>query len=218
MLLGKKKYIGLKYEGSHLNKGKLDYKGIEMVRRDSSLLCRNTQAAFIEKLFQKGKKSAIEYLRNRVVQLMSGNLIDKEMFELSKKLTKLHYKTKTDPVHVQVYKQMVAENPMIANEVGVGDRISYYIAKSDKEKVSASALPIQKFDIRKVDLQYYLEKQINQPLERLLEPILSKKEIKELFESYKQDKRTWTNKRKLEKAAARRLFFGCNQTKKKTKV
>jgi DNA polymerase delta subunit 1 len=176
-LLKKKKYVGLKYAADALNKPKFDYKGIETARRDWSKLCTDTQKVFLDKLVkEKDKRGALDYVRQRVVDLMEGTL-DENEFVLSKKLSKFNYKNKQP--HVEVAMKLTKIDP--PNAPKLGDRVNYYIALNDQAKIAMKAQPMCYFNKIEVDLVYYLKKQLETPLSRLIEPLVGKDQTKEIF-------------------------------------
>jgi DNA polymerase delta subunit 1 len=196
-LLKKKKYIGLKYDIGN-SVGKIDYKGVEIARRDWSIICTETQKQFIKMLVIENKKTeAIEYVKKRVVDLVEGN-IPNNAFVLSKKISKFNYKI-AQP-HMNVLKMLEKVDPLTAPKLG--DRIEYFIGQNEFKKIALKAYPLSYFDKVPIDRDYYLQKQLKGPLIRLLEPILGKEDSLEIF-SHKKSKKTKNEETSL---AMKRLF------------
>ena len=88
LLMKKKKYAGLKFENDPC-KGKIDAKGIEMVRRDNCKIVSITQKKIIDVLLKEQNPSkAIDLLKNTLRDLVNGN-IGLPLLTISKALKKL---------------------------------------------------------------------------------------------------------------------------------
>ena len=198
-LLKKKKYLAMKYDAGELTKPpKVDAKGIEMIRNDWAKLCTNTQKQFVDILLkEKNKKNAVKYVRQRVIDLMEGK-VDSEELVLSKKLSKFDYKAKQP--HVEVARMLQKVDPM--NAPALGDRVPFMIALNDKAKVAERAVPVSMKDQVDIDYEYYKEKQLKGPMVRLLEPLIGKKQTREVFKYDRSAKR----RRDQEEVAINRLF------------
>ena len=197
-LLKKKKYLAMKYDAGELTKPpKVDAKGIEMTN-DWAKLCTKTQKRFVDILMkEKSKKKAVEYVRERVVDLMEGRVPTEELV-LSKKLSKLTYKN-AQP-HVQVAKMLMKLDPM--NAPALGDRIEFVLGLNDKAKVADRAYPVSMIGKVDIDFEYYKEKQLRGPMVRLLEPLIGKKATEAVFKYDRSAKR----RKEQEKVALARLF------------
>ena len=188
----------MKYDAGELTKPpKVDCKGIEMIRNDWAKLCTNTQKRFVDILMkQKSKKKAVEYVRERVVDLMEGRVPTEELV-LSKKLSKFTYKN-SQP-HVQVAQMLMKADPM--NAPALGDRVEFMIANS-RDKVADRAFPVSMLDKFDIDFKYYKEKQLRGPMVRLLEPLIGEKATEAVFKYDRSAKR----RKEQEKVALSRLF------------
>ena len=198
-LLKKKKYLAMKYDAGELMRPpKIDAKGIEMIRNDWAKLCTNTQKRFVDILLkEKSKKKAVEYVRERVVDLMEGRVGTDELV-LSKKLSKFTYKNPQP--HVQVAQMLMKTDPM--NAPALGDRVEFFIGLNEKTRVADRAYPVSMFGQVDIDFEYYKEKQLRGPMVRLLEPLIGKKATREVFKYDRSAKR----RKEQEKVAVARLF------------
>eukprot|EP00439_Symbiodinium_sp_Y106_P042773 s2601_g5.t1 len=74
LLMNKKRYAGLSF-GSPQDAGKLDFKGIEVVRRDWCLLVRQMVERSLQLLLcERSKERAVEYVRETVASLRAGRI------------------------------------------------------------------------------------------------------------------------------------------------
>eukprot|EP00434_Breviolum_minutum_P033347 symbB.v1.2.029507.t1/scaffold3240.1/size60461/2 len=87
LLMNKKRYAGLAF-GAVEDKGKLDFKGIEVVRRDWCLLVRHMVEHSLHLLLrERSKERAVAYVRESVTALRSGK-VDFRLLVISKALVR----------------------------------------------------------------------------------------------------------------------------------
>ena len=171
LLKGKKRYAGQKYEPGL--KPKMDVKGFECVRRDFAPIVSKTQKeCFIRLLTQKDMQSCVDYARQRVVDLMTGQ-VELDELQLSKQLTRKPEAYKNPASHVKLAMRLIRELPEhLAPKTG--DRIDYFI-RTGFEKVCDRA--VTREDIEKgraiIDSDWYLDNQLKQPLLRVFQMIMN---------------------------------------------
>lgn len=173
LLMNKKRYAGLSF-GSPEDAGKLDFKGIEVVRRDWCLLVRQMVERSLQLLLcERSKERAVEYVRETVAALRAGR-IDYRLLVLSKALVRAgaeEYAARQ--AHVELAERLRKADPAQAPKVG--ERVPYvFVAKGnganacdraeDPLKALEAGLPL--------DAGYYLDHQLKQPLLRVFEPVL----------------------------------------------
>lgn len=180
LLMNKKKYVGLKHDNS-LDAGKIDAKGIEMVRRDNCLLTNKTMTEFVDILMkQRNQSAAILHLKNKIQNLLL-NQIHLDQLTLSKKLSKLNYKNKVP--HLEVVKKLQSRGRPEPEIPKLGERVKYVIIENGMKKNAekAECPSFVALNKCKIDTNYYLEKSLKLPFSRLLIPIIGESETKEIF-------------------------------------
>jgi len=171
----KKKYAALKVnEVEGKLETKLEFKGLDLVRRDWAQIS-STMGKHCLKIImgtEDDEECAIrlkEYLSQRCEAMKEGK-VPLESYQVTKKLTKdvTDYKEGTHLAHVECAKKM-REAGIPAN---VGDFIQYIIVEGEGQDY-ARAYHIQQVREKsmKIDMDYYLKKQIIPPICRLIEPL-----------------------------------------------
>ena len=189
LLLAKKRYAGL-YWTRPDKFDKLDAKGIELVRRDNCKLTPNTMQKvldylMVEKDLDKAKqcvKDAVgKILRNEVD--ISELVISKSLSKPPDDYTKPGSKRKYASIaHVALAQRLAEKDPSSAPQSG--DRVPYVMVQASKHVQQCERAEDPEYALLHklpIDQQYYINKQLRQPLERLLGPVLSKQEFNELF-------------------------------------
>ena len=171
LLKGKKRYAGQKYEPGL--KPKMDVKGFECVRRDFAPIVSKTQKeCFIRLLTQKNMQSCVDYARQRVIDLLTGQ-VELDELQLSKQLTRKPEAYKNPASHVKLAIRLIRELPEhLAPKTG--DRIDYFI-RTGFEKVCDRAVTREDIETGRavLDSDWYLENQLKQPLFRVFEMIMN---------------------------------------------
>ena len=179
-LLSKKRYAGLKYETLGQGTPKLATTGLELVRRDNAQLLPKLQRAFLEHLVVQGDAdAALRSVHSTVRQLVAGE-VDIKDFIISKKYAKTTYKT--PQIHVQLNSRIARRSP--GEEYVIGDRIPYVVIKDggkplyergeDPKYAKTHNLPL--------DVDYYFSKQIEQPMVRLIAPLVGARACDNFFQ------------------------------------
>lgn len=130
-------------------------------------------------LIHKSSELAIRYCRNQIADLLN-NRIDLSLLVISKSMSKSADEYKNKQVHVELAQRMRKRDP--GSAPAVGDRVAYVITKTGKKLHEKAEDPIHvlKNDIP-IDTKYYLENQLQKPLLRLFEPIMSHSKVIGLF-------------------------------------
>jgi DNA polymerase delta subunit 1 len=179
LLLKKKKYLAMKFVFDPQG-GKVSASGIETVRRDNALFCSETMQAFIDKVLQDNDREGALTVVRAAVQSLLNEEVPVEKLILSKKLSKMRYKTMLP--HATVRKTIAAREP--SRTPMLGDRIPYVIAAGAKGTKNALLARDPAFfvaDGEKANVTYYIDKQLRQPLERLMNPIYGRAVVLETF-------------------------------------
>lgn len=183
LLKGKKRYAGRKHEpGKRIC---MDVKGFECVRRDFAPLVSQTQKVVFQKLVgEENTEGAIEYAKEVVRQLVMGEM-PLEMVTMCKQLTRPPDQYKSKAVHVELAKELQRTLPeTVAPKVG--DRIDYCIREGPEKQCFRGVVPADISSGKyKLDLQYYLNKQLRQPYMRIFTMVMPN--ASSIFEIYDKD-------------------------------
>lgn len=179
LLLNKKRYAGLLWTKPEAPDRK-DMKGVESVRRDNCLMV----STMVDKvlhiiLTDKDIEKAKSYTKGMVADLLNNN-VDISMLIITKGISRdiegEGYKSKQP--HVELVRRMTERNPNL--KFHIGDRIPFVVLHGAKNSkvYENSEDPAYAFENNlPLDLNYYLDKQIKPPLERIFEVICDPKEI-----------------------------------------
>lgn len=179
LLLAKKRYCALKVEDPN-KPGKLDYKGLELARRDNCQLAKDTMQQYLDQLVAKGRpEAALRSVLANVKRMLDGK-VDIADLTITKALTKTKYAN--PQIHVNLMLRIKKREP--GTEPKLGDRVPYVVVKrgnkplaergEDPAYAAANFVPI--------DYEWYLEKQIVGPMARLIEPMTGKANTRLFFE------------------------------------
>lgn len=160
----KKRYVGLRIERTPDGiKEKMEFTGLEFVRKDWTELSKQFQFALLDRVFHK--KPYEEYIRTFVNDLQNGKFDNLLVYRksLSKNLNEY---TKTTPPHVKAARMLDKLNSSI---------ISYVITTNGPEPIE-----MQK---SKIDYQHYIEKQIKPIADRIL--VIFQKDFNEILNQQK---------------------------------
>lgn len=175
LLLRKKRYAGLRRPGPD-EKGVLETKGIETVRRDKCRLNATIVSGILNRLMIQGSKdAAVEFTKGTIRDLVN-NRIDMSDLVMSKSLSKPVHEYPGKQMHVEVAKKRAERDP--AGAPSVGDRIPFVLVKGGKMASENSEDPIYALENElPIDTDYYLKHLIGPSIERYFETVLTKKEI-----------------------------------------
>ncbi|TMW55420.1 hypothetical protein Poli38472_013311 [Pythium oligandrum] len=180
LLMNKKRYAGLLWTKPE-KYDKLDSKGLETVRRDNCLLVRRMVESCLRKiLIDRDVPGAISYTKNIISELLQ-NRIDISLLVITKGLKKTvdqeDYKVKQ--AHTELAERMRKRDPGSAPTLG--ERIAYVIVDKGKaaplyEKAEDPVYALE--NSVPIDCDYYLKQQLQNPLERIFEPIIGMAKVK----------------------------------------
>lgn len=182
LLINKKRYAA--YFWSRPDRyDKLDTKGLENVRRDSSYYSRDTITQALKLLLDNpfDPEIAINYVKSQI-SLLVQNKIDPSRFAISKKL-KPPDSYKNPQPHLSLYHKLLKRDKLTAPSVG--DRIAYVIIPGTKDSKVHERAEDPLYVIMNgigLDFNWYLEKQLKGPLERVFAPVIGEKKLPSLFE------------------------------------
>ena len=147
----KKRYCGL------LPDGRVDVVGLEAVRGDWSELAKDVQEEIIRIILkERSPQKAVEYVRGVIKDLREGK-IPLEKLVIWKTLTKGFSEYEVRAAHVTAAKKLIKAGYSLE----VGDKVGFIIVKGPGDKIAERAEPyIFVNDYDKVDINYYIEKQI----------------------------------------------------------
>lgn len=117
----------------------VDSKGLQTVRRDSCPLLRETYEECLKRILNgvsvSGMSGVESYVRDTIEKLMRGDISMHKLL-LSKKLSKIKYKTKTP--HSELAKRMAARDPSHAPRIG--DRVAYIMVEPPIGTIATTAM------------------------------------------------------------------------------
>lgn len=178
LLLAKKRYTGV-YWTKSTKYDRIDYKGVEIVRRDNCKLVGRVMKESVNLLLLHGDLKGIEKLLFTTIQNIVNDRCDVAELVISKSYSREDYKV-IGP-HVNVANRLRSVDPN--NAPKVGDRVPYLIVEnfSRSNRVSDCAVhPMEYISGNlKINHDYYL-KQLQNSVNRLFETV-EKLNIKKIF-------------------------------------
>lgn len=179
LLINKKRYAGLYWTNPH-HFDKMDTKGIETVRRDNCRMVQNVITKVLELILeQRDVGKAERYVKQTIADLLQ-NRVDLSQLVITKAYAKTDYAAKQ--AHVVLAEKMRKRDAGLAP--ALGDRVAYVIINgpAGAKNYDKSEDPLYVLDHSlPIDVNYYLENQLANPLTRIFEPILGDKRAKELL-------------------------------------
>lgn len=130
LLLGKKQYVGMKYEWDHkLNQAvaKLSSSGVKTVRRDNAKLIKDVSNDIFKSVVEHGKPEIVVGLIRERLQKLLSNKLPLEDLVTSAKLS--NWTPKVKQAHVAVARKMRNRG----RDVALGDRVYYYVTQGPKK-------------------------------------------------------------------------------------
>ncbi|ADY01984.1 DNA polymerase Pol2 [Vulcanisaeta moutnovskia 768-28] len=156
----KKRYVGLTIDGE------IDIVGFEAARGDWAEIAKDVQESVAEIVLTTGDVSkAVSYVKS-IIDKVKAYQFDIDDVIIWKTLDKSLNEYKVLTPHVAAAKQLVEAG----YKVGKGDMIGYVVVKGGGAKLAYKVKPyILVKDIREIDVDYYVEKQIVPAAMRILE-------------------------------------------------
>lgn len=184
---GKKKYVGL----CHIppDPPKVDSKGVEKNRLDNCPYIRKMMAKVFDLLMvDENLAGALEYIHDGVAKLMQGK-VDYADLVITKSISKSAEDYKGKQIHLEVATRMKKRDPSYA--VAPGERIPYvivYNGASKKGQLCARAEdPLWAIQHNMdIDIEYYIENQITNPLARVLMWYIAPKDMLAEIKSFER--------------------------------
>lgn len=170
VLYSKKRYAAVKFEHPN-DAGKMDVKGIALVRRDNCPLVKDVLGECLDAiLFKRDPAMALELAREHVRRVLD-NEHPMEKFVVSKTL-RTGYKVEAQP-HLHVARKIQARRGFA---VPSGSRVPYVFVenKDDPRQKQSEKAEDPEYALARglvVDRLYYVEHQLRKPLESLFEPV-----------------------------------------------
>lgn len=203
LLCGKKKYAGLKFEDE--KEPKIDVKGLDTVRRETTKMTKNLVEQMFKLIFiKKDVEAAINLAKQTISDLLQQKISISQLIS-SKKLKSLEM-YKTPQIHTILNEKIKKRG---GNEYRAGDRVLFVVISGEKFKTktltvskltpkSKNVTPKINFTSKeskvsdrgedplyaadnnlKIDIDYYFENQIEKPLRRIFSHVI--KNIDSLF-------------------------------------
>lgn len=186
LLFSKKRYVNRYYEKTKngIECSGIDAKGIQIVRRDNCKLVKKICNPVLEKImYEKDVEGAMKVAREHINRLLN-NKVDIEDLVITKSL-KSHYNDTnknglaiTKPAHWHLAQKMKERDPMTCPKAG--DRVPYIFVETDnvnaQQKDKVEDPEYAKENGCRPDVIYYLERQIQSPLETLFSVLVRNKD------------------------------------------
>lgn len=171
LLMSKKRYAGVA-RVSPEEAGKLDAKGIEVVRRDWCALVRHVvQQSLDSLLLERSIDKAVITVKETLSALRLGK-VDHRFLVISKQLVRDGIeKYSAKQAHVELAERLRKRDSTTAPQVG--DRVSYVFVVGEGK--SCDKVEDPRYAIEhglQIDSDYYIEHQVRQPLLRIFGPVL----------------------------------------------
>ena len=183
LLLKKKRYSGEKHEPGH--KSKVHVRGLESVRRDYAPLCVEVQKKILGFLLDRkvDKNQRVKNVRTyilSVVQDLNSNKVPLEKLIMSMTLSRNPEDYKSKAAHVNLALRLQKENPITAPQSG--DRVPYVIYCGGGNISERGCTPEEiKSGKYVVDRKYYLQRQLEKTISRIVDKFMSEEEARDLF-------------------------------------
>ena len=180
LLVTAKRYASKKYEFDP-NKGKINFMGLQLVKRDAPLICKTTMKEFFERaIMQADKQQAGKYVEDQITRLMTDKM-SLDNFKITKKISKRFQDYTTVPPHIIAHQRMI-ERIGPAEAPSVGEGFEFVITRIDKKSKGMSHAMVDYMYAEEnglgkdIDKTHYLRTFVDNPLRLPMELILGKSE------------------------------------------
>jgi DNA polymerase delta subunit 1 len=170
ILYSKKRYAAIKYE-SPTDPGKMDVKGIALVRRDNCPLVKDVLSECLDALlFKRSTSMALDLAREHIRRVLDNeHHISK--FVVSKTL-RTGYKVDAQP-HVYVARKILQRRGF---PISSGSRVPYVFIEDKLNPQAKQATKAEDPEYAEthglvIDRLYYVDHQLRKPMESLFEPV-----------------------------------------------
>lgn len=173
VLYSKKRYAAIKFEHP-TDAGKMDVKGIALVRRDNCPLVKDVLGECLDAiLFKRDPEAALDLAREHVRRVLD-NEHPMDKFVVSKTL-RTGYKVEAQP-HLYVARKIESRRGF---PVPSGSRVPYVFIenKDDPRQKQSEKAEDPEYALARgliIDRLYYIDHQLRKPLESLFEPVCEK--------------------------------------------
>lgn len=178
LLVTAKRYAGNKYEFDP-NKCKLNVNGLQLVKRDSAILCVKTMQGFFDRVFIDGDKEAAAKFVEESIRKLYADETPLEYFRLTKKLSKKVEDYDVVQPHVVAWQRMV-QRVGKTEAPSIGEMFDFIITRVDKRQKGLSDSMVD-FELAKeqnlvtsVDKDHYFKLAMDKPLRDPMTLILGK--------------------------------------------
>lgn len=170
LLFQKKRYAGVCFpEPVQRDKFKVDIKGLSLIRRDSAPISRHISKIALDTiLFEKSFEIALEKVRAEILNVLDFTPDSEWTPYVMSKCLRSSYKNPDSLPHFQVAKKRRAEGQV----VNVGERIPFVYVKENMDLIQshrAEDPEMAKNSGKELDILYYINNQITNPLISLFE-------------------------------------------------
>lgn len=190
ILWGPKRYAGLLFKPGKMDKfEELMTKGMETVRRDASPLLAQTMTRCLDMMMiETDAPGAVAYAK-RTIQRLLCREIDVSQLVMSVSLSKPKYGK--NMLQFKLPEKMAKADP--GTRPRTGDRIAFVICEEFEGKKKGSIEATKRADMaenpitaitqeKPINVRWYLDHQLREPLMRLFTPILGEDKVHTLFE------------------------------------
>ncbi len=178
LLVTAKRYVGNKYEFDP-NEYKLNVNGLQLVKRDSAVLCIKTMQGFFDRVFKDNDKEAAGRFVEESIRKLYSDETPLEYFRLTKKLSKRVQDYDVVPPHIGAWQRMV-QRVGKTEAPSIGEMFDYIITRVDKRQKGLGDSMVD-FELAKeqnlatsIDKNHYFKLAIDKPLRDPMNLILGK--------------------------------------------
>ncbi|KAL7717053.1 DNA polymerase [Entamoeba marina] len=183
VLISKKRYFGWKYV-DEVNPGELEVKGLEVIRRDSCGAVKKMMKEVMKYLINNNVSGIQTYLKKNWDMLQNFQLNIKD-FVFSKRVRSSYAPNRKLPAAAQLVQNEIDSDQSFHYQTG--QRIKYIVVQTGSLRLSDNVVSPEhaiKHNML-LNIHYYVEKQINNSLQRILLPCGI--DINDLFEQQKKE-------------------------------
>jgi DNA polymerase elongation subunit (family B) len=181
VFLAKKRYVSGYYETNPLKPDKVYYRGIESVRRDACELLSECIEQCCTRIFiERDIDGAVAHAKT-IIEDLYLNRVDLHKLLMSKNLSHDVADYKAPQMHSILAAKMAKRDPSSAPVVG--DRVSFIVVGDGTKQVRELAEdPLYVLERQiPINVDYYINNQLMEPLKRLFVPIIGERRTAEIF-------------------------------------
>jgi DNA polymerase delta subunit 1 len=168
LLIAKKNYVGVKWLRPDKPEDKIEMKGIEAVKRDTTIYVQEVMKTCIHDIIIKKKPSlALEHARKAIEDIRMQRVPIHKLI-ITKQLNGNADEFKTKQAQAEVQRKMMARDPGTAPRVG--ERVPYVVIENSSTKLAEKAedpLYVIQNGIS-IDADFYLQNRLMNPLYKIL--------------------------------------------------